>query len=75
MKHRQPRRADWRKKPAKCKIAGRGFIFELHASPYPVKQLPFLKILAELGFQFSMETMANGDGTYTHTFTAPTGET
>ncbi len=71
MKHRQPRRADWRKKPAKCKIVGSGFIFKFHASPYPVKQLPFLKILAELGFQFSMETMANGDGTYTHTFTDP----
>jgi len=70
MKHRQPRRADWRKKPAKCKIAGRGFIFELHASPYPVKQLPFLKILSELGFQLP-EGTTEADA-YTHAYTVPT---
>lgn len=69
MKHRQPRRADWRKKPTKCKIVGRGFIFKFHASPYPVKQLPFLKILSELGFQLP-EGTTEADA-YTHTFTDP----
>lgn len=67
MKHRQPRRADWRKKPAKCKIVGSGFIFKFHASPYPVKQLPFLRILSELGFQLP-EGTTEADA-YTHIYT------
>ena len=71
MKHRQPRRADWRKKPAKRKITERMFTYWVNYAPRPVESIPFLKMLAELGFQFSMETTANGDGTYTHTFTDP----
>ncbi len=67
MKHRQPRRADWRKKPAKWKIVGRGFVFTMHASPNPVKQLPFLKILSELGFRLP-EGTTEADA-YTHAYT------
>lgn len=71
MKHRRPRRADWRKKPAKKKIAERTFIFQIRAMPNQFEFIPFQQELAGMSFGFSMETKANGDGTYTQTFTAP----
>lgn len=71
MKHRQPRRADWRKKPAKKKIPERAFAFWINALPDQFKSVPLLRALVEMSFGFSVKTTANGDGTYTHTFTDP----
>ncbi len=70
MKHRQPRRADWRKKPAKKRIE-RAFILRINALPDQFKSVPLLRALVEMSFGFSAKTTANGDGTYTHTFTDP----
>ena len=71
MKHRKPRRADWRKKPAKKKITERAFVFQIRAMPDQFELIPFRQELVEMSFGFSVKTTANGDGTYTHTFTAP----
>ena len=70
MKHRRPRRADWRKKPAKKKIE-RAFVLRINALPDQFKSVPLLRALVEMSFGFSVKTTANGDGTYTHTFTDP----
>lgn len=67
MKHRQPRRADWRKKPAKRKIE-RAFVLRITDQ---FESVPLLRALVEMSLGFSMKTTANGDGTYTHTFTDP----
>ena len=70
MKPRRPRRADWHKKPAKKKIE-RAFILRINALPDQFESVPLLRALVEMSLGFSMKTTANGDGTYTHTFTDP----